>query len=130
MKIKEIMLKMRDRVRLQNFIYFPVGEGPFPTLLALVRNSTTLTMARLGMDIWIYILYIIIALFSEGFILTESQTISAVHTYSQIKAKEEEECIVFANIDLYLKNIPEDLIRSIDDDDLTLIWIGLQRTTS
>ncbi|MCE7736660.1 MAG: CocE/NonD family hydrolase, partial [Candidatus Heimdallarchaeota archaeon] len=33
MKIEEIMLEMRDGIRLQNFIYFPVGDGPFPTLL-------------------------------------------------------------------------------------------------
>jgi hypothetical protein len=34
MKTEEIMIKMRDGVRLQNFIYLPAGEGPFPTLLA------------------------------------------------------------------------------------------------
>lgn len=34
MKIEETMLEMRDGIRLQNFIYFPKGEGPFPSLLA------------------------------------------------------------------------------------------------
>ena len=34
MKTEEIMIKMRDGERLQNFIHLPVGEGPFPTLLA------------------------------------------------------------------------------------------------
>ena len=28
------MLDMRDGIRLQNFIYFPDGNGPFPSLLA------------------------------------------------------------------------------------------------
>ena len=34
MKIQEIMIKMRDGIRLQNFINFPKGKGPFPSLLA------------------------------------------------------------------------------------------------
>jgi len=34
MKTQEIMIKMRDGVRLQNFVYLPEGEGPFPALLA------------------------------------------------------------------------------------------------
>ena len=34
MKPEEMMIKMRDGVRLQTFIYLPPGEGPFPALLA------------------------------------------------------------------------------------------------
>ena len=34
MKTEEIMIKMRDGVRLQNFVYLPEDEGPFPALLA------------------------------------------------------------------------------------------------
>lgn len=34
MKTEEIMITMRDGVRLQNFLYLPAGDGPFPTLLA------------------------------------------------------------------------------------------------
>jgi predicted acyl esterase len=34
MKIKEIKIKMRDNVRLQGFLFLPVGEEPFPALLA------------------------------------------------------------------------------------------------
>ena len=34
MKTQEILIPMRDGVRLQNFIYLPQGEGPFPALLA------------------------------------------------------------------------------------------------
>lgn len=35
MKIEEIMITMRDGIRLQNFIYYPEKEGRFPTLLVL-----------------------------------------------------------------------------------------------
>ena len=34
MKPNEIIITMRDGVRLQNFLYLPPGEGPFPVLLA------------------------------------------------------------------------------------------------
>ena len=34
MNISEIMIRMRDGVRLQNFLYLPAGRGPFPALLA------------------------------------------------------------------------------------------------
>jgi len=34
MSTEEIMIHMRDGVRLQNFLYLPPGEGPFPALLA------------------------------------------------------------------------------------------------
>ena len=34
MRTEEIMIPMRDGVRLQNFLYLPPGEGPFPALLA------------------------------------------------------------------------------------------------
>ena len=34
MDTKEIIIEMRDGVRLQSFIYLPSGEGPFPSLLA------------------------------------------------------------------------------------------------
>jgi len=34
MKIEELMLEMRDGIRLQCFIYFPAEKGPFPALLA------------------------------------------------------------------------------------------------
>ena len=34
MRTEEIMIKMRDGVRLQNFLYLPSGKGPFPALLA------------------------------------------------------------------------------------------------
>jgi len=34
MKTTEIMIEMRDGVRLQSFIYLPSGEGPLPALLA------------------------------------------------------------------------------------------------
>ena len=34
MKNQEIMLAMRDGIRLQSFIYLPAGDGPFPVLLA------------------------------------------------------------------------------------------------
>lgn len=97
-------------------------------ILAFVHNSTTITLAQLGFDVWIYILYIILTLFSEGLILTEYQTLSAVQTYYEMKSQEGDECIVFQNFDIYLRNVPEDLVRSIDDDQLTLTWIGLQRT--
>jgi len=33
-KTEEIMITMRDGVRLQNFLYLPPVEGPFPALLA------------------------------------------------------------------------------------------------
>jgi hypothetical protein len=33
MRIEEIMLEMRDGIHLQNFIYYPKRDGPFPTLL-------------------------------------------------------------------------------------------------
>jgi hypothetical protein len=120
------------RNKIANFLYLfaflILGTSFF--ILSVNRSSTTVALARLGMDVWIYILYIMIALFSEGFIFTEAQTLSAVRTYNQIKAKEETECIVFANIDIYLRDIPEDLLRSVDDDELTFAWIGLQRTTT
>ena len=34
MNKQEIMIHMQDGVRLQNFLYLPSGEGPFPALLA------------------------------------------------------------------------------------------------
>jgi putative CocE/NonD family hydrolase len=34
MKMDEIPIRMRDGVRLQNFLYRPAGRGPFPSLLA------------------------------------------------------------------------------------------------
>ena len=34
MRTDEIMIQMRDGVRLQNFLYLPSGKGPFPALLA------------------------------------------------------------------------------------------------
>ena len=34
MKTEEIMMEMRDGVRLQSFIHLPPGNGPFPALLA------------------------------------------------------------------------------------------------
>jgi putative CocE/NonD family hydrolase len=34
MKVQEIMIEMRDGISLQNFIYFPEGNAPFPSLLA------------------------------------------------------------------------------------------------
>lgn len=34
LKKKEIMLKMRDGIHLQTLMYFPIGEGKFPSLLA------------------------------------------------------------------------------------------------
>ncbi len=34
MRIQETMIPMRDGVRLQNELYLPAGEGPFPALLA------------------------------------------------------------------------------------------------
>ena len=34
MRTEEIMINMRDGVRLQNFLHLPKGEGPFPALLA------------------------------------------------------------------------------------------------
>ncbi|MHA2091513.1 MAG: hypothetical protein ACW98K_11695 [Candidatus Kariarchaeaceae archaeon] len=98
------------------------------SMVALDRNSTTEALAQIGVDLWIYSLYIVIALLTEGLIITEAQTLSTVRTYNQVKAKETTECIVFTNIDTYLKEIPEELIRSVDDDDLMLAWIGLQRT--
>jgi hypothetical protein len=34
MNIQEIMIGMRDGLRLQSFVYLPPGQGPFPALLA------------------------------------------------------------------------------------------------
>jgi len=34
MRVNEIMIQMRDGVRLQNFLYLPAGSGLFPVLLA------------------------------------------------------------------------------------------------
>ena len=34
MRIDEIRIRMRDGASLQNFLYHPPGDGPFPTLLA------------------------------------------------------------------------------------------------
>ncbi len=34
MRAQEIMIRMRDGVRLQNYLYLPPGQGPFPALLA------------------------------------------------------------------------------------------------
>jgi hypothetical protein len=92
--ISSIQLKMfypSFRNKITNILYLTafliLGTSFF--ILSVNRTSTTVTLARLGMDIWIYILYILIALFSEGFILTEAQTLSAVRTYNRIKDKEE-----------------------------------------
>jgi predicted acyl esterase len=42
MKTKEIMIQMHDGVRLQSYISFPVGEGPFPALLVRCMYGTDL----------------------------------------------------------------------------------------
>lgn len=36
----EVMISMRDGVRLQSFVYLPEGEGPFPSLLAQCTYGT------------------------------------------------------------------------------------------
>lgn len=44
-------------------------------------------------------------------------SISIDQTYYNINTQEGAECIALGNMDMYPRNIPEDLIMSIDDDD-------------
>ncbi|MHA2091156.1 MAG: hypothetical protein ACW98K_09880 [Candidatus Kariarchaeaceae archaeon] len=127
-RVKIFYYSLKNRIGYFLLLFGFTSLGLSFSMLTLNRNSTTAALAEIGVDLWIYSLYILIALFSEVLINTKAQTLSAVRTYNQVKAKETTECIVFANIDVYLRDIPEELLLSVDDYELTHAWIGLQRT--
>jgi hypothetical protein len=127
-QVKMLYHSQKNRIGNILMLFAFLSLGLSFSMLAWDRNSTTIALAQIGVDLWIYGLYIMIALFTEALIITKAQTLSTVPTYNQVKAKETTECIVFANIDTYLRDIPEELLLAIDDYELTHAWIGLQRT--
>ena len=48
MASKEIMIPMRDGIRLQSFVYLPEGDGPFPGLMARCMYGTDSVSGRAG----------------------------------------------------------------------------------
>jgi hypothetical protein len=99
-------------------------------LLTLFPSSMTLTLGHLGVDAWFYLTWYTIISHSNAYILTQKQAVEAAHAFYDLKSeKERVDCIVYDNVDEFLREIPEELIFDIDDDKLTNMWIGLQRTS-
>ena len=102
----------------------------FSLVLVVLNNVKYDFLQIIGRDIWLYCIWLIMFLNSEALILTEPQTLEAIKGYYQMKTKEIDECVVLANLDVYVRNMPEEVLRLIDNEELTLIWIGLQRKSA
>ena len=101
----------------------------FPFILLLsVPTVFTLSLAHLGLNIWLLLTWYTVTSYPYAFFLTQEQTARAAGTFYDVKATHEKiECMIFDNVDRYLRKIPEDSILAVDNDKLTLMWIGLQR---
>lgn len=92
-----------------------------------ISTTGSYQILRLGLKLWLLVLWLTIFFNSDAFIMTKKQTVEIVKGYNLFKQHEIDECVVFDNIDTYLRYLPEELIYQVDNDDLTLLWIGLQR---
>jgi hypothetical protein len=102
----------------------------FATQLGLYLRGSDIwvSLAVLGVDLWLYLIWLSIFFNSEVLILTSGQTLDLVESYYQTQLQQAEECVVFENIDRYLRAVPEDVMYKVDNDALTMTWISLQRT--
>lgn len=100
---------------------------PF-VFLALHPTTFTLSLAYFGIDAWLILIYYAVTSYPHTFFLTQEQTTRAAGSFYDLKlASEKIDCMIYDNVDRYLRNIPEENVLGVDNDKLTLMWIGLQR---
>lgn len=94
----------------------------------VIPSSVTGFLADLGISIWLLLTWYSAASYPYAYFLTQNQTIRAASTFYDVKMTHERvECMIFDNVDRYLRKIPEETVLATDNDKLTLMWIGLQR---
>lgn len=100
-------------------------------LLLAVPIPFTFSLPHLGVNTWLILIWYTVASYPHAFFLTQAQTTRAASSFYDIKATHETiECMIYDNVDHYLRNIPEKTVMEVDNDKLTLMWIGLQRRHS
>lgn len=120
----------RTQIAKTIFVAAFVGLG-FPFYLLLVNQTLpVLVLSKIGLFTWLFGMMGVLTFYSEGLIMTKSQTLSAAKAFNEMKSHEIEECLVYDRLDNYFKTMPEELVLSTEDEELTLIWIGEQRRTT
>jgi uncharacterized membrane protein YhaH (DUF805 family) len=100
---------------------------PLISLLAM-PSSLTRSLTDLGISIWLMLTWYTAASYPYAYFYTQKQTVRAASTFYDVKMTHERvECMIFDNVDRYLRRIPEETVLATDDDKFTLMWIGLQR---
>jgi len=109
-------------------ILTPLSLLFFLGLFILSPTVLTCCLAHLGINLWLILVYHTVTVYPHAFFITSIQTARAANTFYDVKmANEKIDCMIYDNVDRYFRNIPEETVLKIDNDKLTLLWIGLQR---
>ncbi|MCY3415058.1 MAG: hypothetical protein INQ03_25630 [Candidatus Heimdallarchaeota archaeon] len=95
-----------------------------------VSGTISNGIVQFGVTIYSLLIWNIIFTNSEMLIITKSQTLTAAKKYfarKSILEETSEDCIVFINFDSYIRSIPESVLFDIDNEDLTNLWINVQK---